>query len=69
MAYAEFTELPVNQMTYHKDYAVNGSKAIYLARLIALFAFRWQPAQLPLRLREYILPRFVNSFCRVPMSL
>jgi hypothetical protein len=31
---------------------VKGSKAMYLARLIALFAFLWQPAQLPLRLRE-----------------
>jgi len=49
--------------------AVNGNKAIYLARLIALFAFLWQLAQLPLRLREYILPRLVRSFCKVPMSL
>jgi hypothetical protein len=37
-----------------KTYTVYGKSAIYLARLIAFFALRWQPAQLPLRLREYI---------------
>jgi hypothetical protein len=42
---------------------------MYLARLIAFFAFLWQPAQLPLRFREYILPRLVKSFCRVLTSL
>jgi len=42
---------------------------MYLARFIAFFAFLWQPAQLPLRFREYILPRLVNSFCRVLTSL
>jgi hypothetical protein len=50
-------------------YAVNGSSAIYLARLMAFLTFRWQPAQLPLRFREYILPRLVKSFCRVSISL
>jgi hypothetical protein len=42
---------------------------MYRARLIAFFAFLWQPAQLPLRLREYIFPRLVKSFCSVPISL
>jgi hypothetical protein len=48
---------------------VNGNSPIYLARLIAVFTFLWQLAQLPLRLREYILPRLVKSLSRVSMSL
>jgi hypothetical protein len=33
-------------------HVVYGSKAMNRARLMALLAFLWQPAQLPLRLRE-----------------
>jgi hypothetical protein len=40
-----------------------------LARFIASLALRWQLAQLPLRLREYILPRLVSSFASVSVSL
>jgi len=60
-------EIPCSLFDIH--YAVNGSSAIYLERLIALLTFLWQLAQLPLRFREYILPRLVKSFCRVSMSL
>jgi len=40
---------PLNHRDNHAQY---GNKAMKRARLMAAFAFRWQPAQLPLRLRE-----------------